>query len=134
MTTPLTPEQLLHLIDRARRGALLPEEADLLAKEARQMAAERERLTEALNKQHMELLRTRTALETYQCVRGWSSHRHDRATAAELRNPGSESRCSSWRIHRFRIVRCSWPAPHATTLKWHCHEPSGMVWRTSHRI
>lgn len=38
-------------------------------------------------------------------------------------------RCRSWRVRAFRIVRCSWPADHVKTSKWHCAEDStGHVW------
>lgn len=39
-------------------------------------------------------------------------------------------RCKSWRIRGWRPVRCSWPASHVSTSKWHCAEIStGHVWR-----
>lgn len=45
-----------------------------------------------------------------------------------------ESRCRSWRIRSWRIVRCARPARHAATAKWHCADTStGDSWYVKER-
>lgn len=42
------------------------------------------------------------------------------------------SPCRSWRIRRWRIVRCSWSVDHVLISKYH-HADGGWIWPVSDR-